>query len=331
MAITIYGIKNCDTMKKARAWLDKHGVEYAFHDYKTAGIDRDRLERWARRPAGRRCSTAPARRSASCPTRTRPALDEKKAIALMLEQPSMIKRPVLDLGGGKLLVGFKPEIYERSAWRVAEARRIRDDRADVGGVPIVSMAASGASPLHCRRFRRVALHRGHADRFVHGPAVRPVHQARAGRAVRRCSGSGTAPRRGSAGGARRCCSAASPRCSTCWRGAESYHQRRHRQCRADRLVGLLLAGRARLRPRAARCWIPVLCWRRRSGSRVCLVPGFLRQPADPHRAVVRPDRAAAGDVGGRVLARPRRAAAVALAGDRDLRLVRAVLRRRGSR
>ena len=50
MTVTIYGIKNCDTMKKARAWLDSHGVDYAFHDYKSAGIERDKLERWPRRP-----------------------------------------------------------------------------------------------------------------------------------------------------------------------------------------------------------------------------------------------------------------------------------------
>ena len=70
MTLTIYGIKNCDTMKKARAWLDSHGIAYDFHDYKAAGIDRGRLEGWAARSAGRRCSTAPARPSASCPTRT---------------------------------------------------------------------------------------------------------------------------------------------------------------------------------------------------------------------------------------------------------------------
>ena len=74
MPITIYGIKNCDTMKKARAWLDDHGVAYAFHDYKTAGIDRERHgEAWSGRSAGKNCLTAPARRSASCPTRTGPA------------------------------------------------------------------------------------------------------------------------------------------------------------------------------------------------------------------------------------------------------------------
>ena len=96
---TIYGIKNCDTMKKARAWLDAHGVAYAFHDYKAAG-HRPRAGSSAGRAAsaGRRCSTAPARPSASCRTRTRRGLDEAKAIALMLAQPSMIKRPVLERG-----------------------------------------------------------------------------------------------------------------------------------------------------------------------------------------------------------------------------------------
>ena len=74
MAITIYGIKNCDTMKKARAWLDGHGVAYDFHDYKTAGIAKDKLKRLERRSsAGKRCSIAPAPPSRSCPTATRKA------------------------------------------------------------------------------------------------------------------------------------------------------------------------------------------------------------------------------------------------------------------
>ena len=67
---TIYGIKNCETMKKARAWLDKHGVEHAFHDYKVAGIDRNRLESWSKRVGWESCSIAPARPSASSLTRT---------------------------------------------------------------------------------------------------------------------------------------------------------------------------------------------------------------------------------------------------------------------
>jgi Spx/MgsR family transcriptional regulator len=111
MPITIYGIKNCDTMKKARAWLDKRGVAYAFHDYKTAGIDRERLERWSKKLGWETLLNRAGTTFRKLPDKDKAALDAGKAIALMLDQPSMIKRPVLDLGGGKLLVGFKPEIY----------------------------------------------------------------------------------------------------------------------------------------------------------------------------------------------------------------------------
>jgi arsenate reductase len=112
MAITIYGIKNCDTMKKARAWLDKHGVEYAFHDYKTRGIDRDHLERWTKKVGWETLLNRAGTTFRNLPDKDKQAVTEKKAVALMLDQPSMIKRPVLDLGGGKMLVGFKPEIYD---------------------------------------------------------------------------------------------------------------------------------------------------------------------------------------------------------------------------
>jgi arsenate reductase len=111
MPITIYGIKNCDTMKKARAWLDKQGVDYAFHDYKTAGIEREQLERWAKKASWETLLNRAGTTFKKLPDKDKDGLTEKKAIALMLAQPSMIKRPVLDLGGGKLLVGFKPEIY----------------------------------------------------------------------------------------------------------------------------------------------------------------------------------------------------------------------------
>jgi Spx/MgsR family transcriptional regulator len=109
--ITIYGIKNCDTMKKARAWLDKHGVDYAFHDYKTAGIDRERLERWSRKAGWETLLNRGGMTFRKLPDKDKQALDTRKAVALMLAQPSIIKRPVLDLGGGKLVVGFKPETY----------------------------------------------------------------------------------------------------------------------------------------------------------------------------------------------------------------------------
>jgi arsenate reductase len=111
MTITIYGIKNCDTMKKARAWLDKRGVGYAFHDYKTAGIDRAQLERWCKKVGWEALLNRAGTTFRKLPEKDQQNLDAGKAVALMLAQPSMIKRPVLDLGGGKLLVGFKPDEY----------------------------------------------------------------------------------------------------------------------------------------------------------------------------------------------------------------------------
>jgi arsenate reductase len=110
-SITIYGIKNCDTMKKARAWLDKRGVDYAFHDYKTAGIARAKLEGWAKKAGWEALTNRAGMTFRKLPDKDKAGLTERKAIALMLAQPSMIKRPVLELGGGKLLVGFKPEQY----------------------------------------------------------------------------------------------------------------------------------------------------------------------------------------------------------------------------
>jgi arsenate reductase (glutaredoxin) len=114
MPITIYGIKNCDTMKKARAWLDNHGVGYAFHDYKSAGIERAKLEGWAKKVGWETLLNRAGTTFKKLLDKDKESVTEQKAIALMLAQPSMIKRPVLDLGGGKLLVGFKPEIYAAS-------------------------------------------------------------------------------------------------------------------------------------------------------------------------------------------------------------------------
>jgi arsenate reductase len=107
MTFTIYSIKNCDTMKKARGWLDGHGVDYTFHDYKSAGIDRDRLERWCKTVGWETLLNRVGTTFRKLPEEDEQGLEEDKAIALMLEHPSMIKRPVLDLGDGKLLVGFK--------------------------------------------------------------------------------------------------------------------------------------------------------------------------------------------------------------------------------
>jgi arsenate reductase len=109
--ITIYGIKNCDTMKKARAWLDKRGVAYSFHDYKAAGIDRERLEGWSKKVSWEILLNRAGTTFRKLPEKDKSGLDARKALALMLAQPSMIKRPVLELDGGKLLVGFSPEQY----------------------------------------------------------------------------------------------------------------------------------------------------------------------------------------------------------------------------
>jgi arsenate reductase len=108
---TIFGIKSCDTMKKARTWLDEHGVPYAFHDYKVAGIERERLEAWSKKVGWEVLLNRAGTTFRKLPDADRADLDEHKAITLMLAQPSMIKRPVLERGA-KLLVGFKPAEYQ---------------------------------------------------------------------------------------------------------------------------------------------------------------------------------------------------------------------------
>ena len=114
--VTIHGIKNCDTMKKARAWLDGRKVAYEFHDYKTAGIDRGKLEGWAKSVGWETLLNRAGTTFKNLPDSDKEGLTEKKALALMLAQPSMIKRPVLDVGG-KLLVGFKADEYEKMLGR----------------------------------------------------------------------------------------------------------------------------------------------------------------------------------------------------------------------
>jgi arsenate reductase len=111
--VTIYGIKNCDTMKKARAWLAERGVLYDFHDYKAAGIERGVLEGWAREAGWETLLNRTGTTFRALPEKDKEGLTEQKAIALMVAQPSMIKRPVLNLGG-RLLVGFRPEQYEKA-------------------------------------------------------------------------------------------------------------------------------------------------------------------------------------------------------------------------
>ena len=111
MTVTIYGIKNCDTMKKARAWLDKAGVAYEFHDYKTAGVEKKQLETWSKELGWETLLNRAGTTFRKLPETDKEGLTAAKAMKLMLEQPSMIKRPVLDTGKA-LLVGFKPDDYK---------------------------------------------------------------------------------------------------------------------------------------------------------------------------------------------------------------------------
>ncbi len=112
MTTTLSGIKACDTMKKARDWLDSHGVAYAFHDYKAVGIDRATLEVWVKKVGWEVLLNKAGTTFRKLPDNDKAGIDAAKAVALMLAQPSMIKRPVLDVDGA-LTVGFKPEIYSK--------------------------------------------------------------------------------------------------------------------------------------------------------------------------------------------------------------------------
>lgn len=110
MTITIYGIRNCAIMKKARTWLDAHRVEHRFHEYKVEGIDRERLDAWCAELGWGALLNRSGTTFRKLPEPLKEGLSAFRAIGLMLEQPSMIKRPVLDLGGMRL-VGFKAETY----------------------------------------------------------------------------------------------------------------------------------------------------------------------------------------------------------------------------
>lgn len=111
--IAIHGIKNCDTMKKAFVWLDEHKVAYTFHDYKKEGADRARLLKWIEAAGWETVLNRAGTTFKKLPDDVRAGVDQDKAVELMLEQPSMIKRPVLEFPGG-VLIGFKPEIYARA-------------------------------------------------------------------------------------------------------------------------------------------------------------------------------------------------------------------------
>ncbi len=113
MTITLYGIPNCDTVKKARVWLSDHGVEYTFHDYKKAGIDAATLQGWCAQTGWEVLLNKAGTTFKKLADGDKAGIDEGKAIALMMANPSIIKRPVVE-GGASLVVGFKPEIYEKA-------------------------------------------------------------------------------------------------------------------------------------------------------------------------------------------------------------------------
>jgi arsenate reductase len=106
----MFGIKNCDTIKKARDWLTDHGIAYDFHDYKAEGIDEARLRRWCAELGWEVLLNRAGTTFRKSPDADRTGIDTDKAVALMLAQPSMIKRPVIE-AGDRLIVAFKPDIY----------------------------------------------------------------------------------------------------------------------------------------------------------------------------------------------------------------------------
>lgn len=110
MSIQFYGIPNCDTVKKARVWLDQHGIAYAFHDYKKEGADPARLTRWAEQAGWAVLLNRAGTTFRKLDEADKADIDQDKAIALMVANPSLIKRPVVETPGG-ILVGFKPESW----------------------------------------------------------------------------------------------------------------------------------------------------------------------------------------------------------------------------
>ena len=110
MNVTIHGIKNCDTMRKAFAWLDAHGIAYDFHDYKKAGVTEAQLIRWSDTAGWEKVINRAGPTFRKLPDDARRDLDQAKAVGLMIGNPSMIKRPILEVGDA-LEIGFKPERY----------------------------------------------------------------------------------------------------------------------------------------------------------------------------------------------------------------------------
>ena len=111
MTITFYGIPNCDTVKKARTWLEGRGLAYAFHDYKKQGADAARIACWVEQAGWEKVLNRAGTTFKNLPDTDKQGLDAAKAVAVMAANPSCIKRPVLEYPGG-LLVGFKPDEWD---------------------------------------------------------------------------------------------------------------------------------------------------------------------------------------------------------------------------
>jgi len=110
VTITVFGIRNCDTVKKARSWLDAQGIAYRFHDFRAAGVDEAQIRRWAQAAGIDRLLNRAGTTFRQLPAEDKACLDDDWAVALMVQHPTLIKRPVLERGD-LVLVGFKPEVY----------------------------------------------------------------------------------------------------------------------------------------------------------------------------------------------------------------------------
>jgi arsenate reductase len=111
--VKIYGIKNCDTMKKAFAWLESKGIEYDFHDYKKSGVPADRLKDWAKRAGWEKLVNTRGPTFRKVPDAERENLNEARALKLLAKYPSAIKRPVVE-SGTRLLIGFDSEDFGKN-------------------------------------------------------------------------------------------------------------------------------------------------------------------------------------------------------------------------
>lgn len=116
MAITLYGIPNCDTVKKARTWLDQQGIAYDFHDYKKAGVTAAKVKAWCKALGWETVLNRAGTTYRKLPDEAKDGLTQAKAIALLVEHPSMIKRPIVEHEGG-LLIGFKQPEWEAALGR----------------------------------------------------------------------------------------------------------------------------------------------------------------------------------------------------------------------